>query len=73
MSLLPLFPVAAGVLNLLLFNVYIAKVMLLFECTKYYTRKFYKNVRFLVLFLFSKHNKPHFANSEFAKWGINGY
>ena len=33
--------------------------------------KFYKNVRFLVLFLFSKHNKPHFANSEFTKWGIN--
>ena len=31
-----------------------------------------KNVRFLVLFLFSKHNKPHFANSEIAKRGVNG-
>ena len=29
-------------------------------------------MRFLVLFSFSKHNKPHFANSEFTKWGING-
>ena len=27
---------------------------------------------FWYFFLFSKHNKPHFANSEFAKWGING-
>ena len=31
-----------------------------------------KKVCFLVLFSFSQHNKPHFANSEIATRGVNG-